>query len=321
MKAIEVSEFGDSSVLKYKEVEEPVLKDDELYVSLRAAAVNPVETYVRQGTYAQLPSLPYIPGKDGAGIVKSVGANVKTFKPGDRVFLTVDSNAQSGTYAQGISCKETEVTFLSENMSYNEGAALGSSGLTALYALKQKADIKSGDLLLIHGASGGVGTLMLQFAKLYGAKVIATAGSEEGLQVLRDLGADYVFNHHKDGYIDEIKNYGIDVIIEMLANVNLQNDLEVIGKQGKIVIVGNRGEITINPRLLMMKEATVTGLLLSNITADEVEENTKLLLSGLENGVKPVIDKVFPLNEADKAQDYIMDNRGSLGKVILSINV
>ncbi len=320
MKAIEVSEFGDSSVLKYKEVEEPVLKDDELYVSLRAAAVNPVETYVRQGTYAQLPSLPYIPGKDGAGIVKSVGANVKTFKPGDRVFLTVDSNAQSGTYAQGISCKETEVTFLPENMSYNEGAALGSSGLTALYALKQKADIKSGDLLLIHGASGGVGTLMLQFAKLYGAKVIATAGSEEGLQVLRDLGADYVFNHHKDGYIDEIKNYGIDVIIEMLANVNLQNDLEVIGKQGKIVIVGNRGEITINPRLLMMKEATVTGLLLSNITADEVEENTKLLLSGLENGVKPVIDKVFPLNEADKAQDYIMDNRGSLGKVILSIN-
>ena len=321
MKAIEVSEFGNSNVLKYKELKDPVMKDDEIYVSLKAAAVNPVETYVRQGTYAQLPSLPYIPGKDGAGIVKAVGAQVKNFKVGDRVFVTVESDTQFGTYAQAITCKATEATLLPEIMTYSQGAALGSSGLTALYALKQKAGLKSGEYILIHGATGGVGTLVLQFAKLYGAKVIATAGSEKGLEILKKLGADYVFNHHAEGYIERIpdltKDHGLDVIIEMLANVNLQKDLDAIGNNGRIVIIGNRGEVTINPRVLMMKGAHITGLMLANITPEEVEENTHLLLQGLSEGVKPVVDKVFPLEQAATAQDYIMENKGSLGKIIL----
>ncbi|MFK4951978.1 NADPH:quinone reductase [Lactococcus garvieae] len=321
MKAIEVSEFGNSNVLKYKELKDPVMKDDEIYVALKAAAVNPVETYVRQGTYAQLPSLPYIPGKDGAGIVKAVGKRVKNFKVGDRVFVTVDSDAQFETYAQAITCKATEATLLPENMTYSQGAAVGSSGLTALYALKQKAALKSGEYILVHGATGGVGTLVLQFAKLYGAKVIATAGSENGLEILKKLGADYVFNHHAEGYIKEIqdvtKNHGLDVIVEMLANVNLQKDLEVIGNNGRIVIIGNRGEVTINPRVLMMKGAHITGLMLANITPEEVEKNTQLLLQGLSEGVKPVIDKVFPLEQAARAQDYIMENKGSMGKIIL----
>lgn len=321
MKAIEVSEFGNSNVLKYKELKDPVMKDDEIYVTLKAAAVNPVETYVRQGTYAQLPSLPYIPGKDGAGIVKAVGAQVKNFKVGDRVFVTVESDAQFGTYAQAITCKATEATLLLENMTYSQGAALASSGLTALYALKQKASLKTGEYVLIHGATGGVGTLVLQFAKLYGAKVIATAGSEKGLEILKKLGADHVFNHHAEGYIERIqdltKAHGLDVIIEMLANVNLQKDLDAIGNNGRIVIIGNRGEVTINPRVLMMKGAHITGLMLANITPEEVEENTRLLLQGLSEGVKPVIDKVFPLEQAAIAQDYIMENKGSLGKIIL----
>ncbi len=321
MKAIEVTEFGSSNVLKYKEVKNPVIQEDEILVTLKAAAVNPVETYVRQGTYAQLPSLPYIPGKDGAGIVEAVGARVKKFNVGDRVFVTVETDAQFGTYAQAIICKENEATLLPESMTYRQGAAIGSSGLTALYALKQKAALKSGEYILIHGATGGVGTLALQFAKRYGAKVIATAGSKDGLELLKNLGADYVFNHHAEGYIEEIQNltkkHGLDVIIEMLANVNLPKDLEVIGNKGRIVIIGNRGEVTINPRVLMTKGAHITGLMLANITPDEVQENTALLLQGLEEGIKPVIDKVFPLDQAAIAQDYIIEIKGSLGKIVL----
>ena len=107
---------------------------------------------------------------------------MKNFKVGDRVFVTVESDAQFGTYAQAITCKATEATLLPEIMTYSQGAALVSSGLTTLYDLKQKADLKSGEYILIHGATGGVGTLVLQFAKLYGAKVIATAGSERALR-------------------------------------------------------------------------------------------------------------------------------------------
>lgn len=324
MKAIEVAAFGDSNVLEYKEVNAPDVREDEIYVALKAAAVNPVETYIRQGTYAQLPPLPYVPGKDGAGVVTAVGKRVNSFKAGDRVFLTVESDAQFGTYAEGIVCKESEATLLPQNMSFIDGAALGSSGLTALYALKQKARVQSGELVLIHGATGGVGTLALQFAKLFGAKVIATAGSDKGLDILKRLGADYVFNHREEGYSDKIKSIDkiqeVDVIIEMLANVNLQKDLELIGEQGRIVIIGNRGDVTINPRLLMMKSLTVTGLMLSSLTSEEKEENTALLLTGLKENIKPVIDKVFPLKDANKAQEYIMGSKGSLGKVVLSID-
>jgi len=324
MKAIQIVEFGGPEVLKCAEVNEPNPAASEVRVKLFAAGVNPNETYIRTGTYSfYIPELPYTPGFDGAGIVDAIGEGVTHLNVGDRVFVAaLLAKRNTGTYAQKVVCDANAVHRLPESISYEKGASLGIPALTAYRALFHRAKIKPGENVLIHGASGGVGLLAVQMAKGFGATVIGTASTDEGKALVKASGATHVLDHITEDSIDEIMSLtndrGPDVIIEFLANVNLETDLKVIAPYGRIVVVGNRGSIEINPRLAMMKEADILGLALWNALPDEYQESLHAIEAFLESGIlHPVIGDVLALEDAEKAHEQIIHNKAQ-GKIILS---
>lgn len=323
MKGITVTKFGSTDVLTYTEINLRPLAKGEVRVKLKAIGVNPVDTYIRSGVYANLPTLPYTPGSDGAGVIEAVGPEVTRVKLGDHVFTTSLGTTNTGTYAEAVICDEDSVFIFPETISFEQAASLGTTGLTAIQALHQRGNIKPGETVLIHGATGGVGTIAVQLARLAGARVIATAGSPAGETLLTSIGADFVLNHHQKDYrrrLSELTDYqGIDLLIEMLANVNLQQDFDWMAIGGRIVIVGNRGEIQINPRSIMAKDLDVKGVMLGNMSLKQRQENIARLTAALEHGVAPVIETSFPLAEASSAHEAILEQRGSLGKIILSV--
>ena len=326
MKAIEISEFGGPEVLKYKEVAEPSPNKNEVRVRLFAAGVNPNEAYIRTGTYSFfIPNLPYIPGFDGAGVVDEIDEDVNNIMVGDRVFVAaLLANRNTGTYAQKVVCDASVVHKLPDSISYEEGASLGIPALTAYRALFHRAKIKPGKTVLIHGASGGVGYLAVQMAKGIGAIVIGTASSDDGKKFIVTSGADYAIDHVNENNKEEImsitKNKGPDVIIEFLANINLETDLKIVAQYGRIVVVGNRGNIEINPRLAMIKEADILGLALWNVRPKEYNESLYAVEALLKSGLlKPKMGDVFNLENAKLAHEQIMSKK-SPGKIVLSID-
>lgn len=320
MKAIIVREFGAPDVLKLEETADLEPNENQILVKIEAAGVNPVDAYVRSGVYTKVPNLPYTPGKDAAGIVEKTGANVTKFKAGDRV-LTADS--LTGTYAEFCLCEEKHLIKLPENVSYEQGAGVFIPYATAYRALIQKAKAKAGETVLIHGASGGVGTAAIQWAVNTNLKIIGTVGSEEGRKLAFESGADEVFDHSKDGYLDEIKNTtdgkGVDIILEMLANVNLTKDFDVLAMFGRISVIGNRGSLDFNPRLTMTKDATIYGLSLFNAPANEMQEIHEAIFNGLADGfLKPHVGKTYSLAQAAEAHREVIEGK-ALGKIILKV--
>ena len=320
MKAIVVREFGAPEVMNLEEV--PILEppENQILVRVHAAGVNPVDSYIRSGTYAQKPDLPYTPGKDGAGIIEKIGANVTKFKVGDRI-LTADSI--SGTYAEFCLCAETNLIKLPENVSFEQGAGVFVPYATAYRALFQKAKAVKGETVLIHGASGGVGIAAIQWAKNAGLTVIGTASSEQGKNLVKEQGADFVFDHSDDNYLDEIleitNGKGVEVILEMLANVNLQKDFEVLAKFGRISIIGNRGSLEFNPRAIMGKDASVFGLSLFSAPDAEMNEMHTAIYDGLSAGfLNPVVGKTFSLEQAVDAHRAVIEEK-AFGKIVLKI--
>ena len=318
MKAIRVHEFGGPEVLRLEEQPMPQPGPDELLVRIHAIGINPVETYIRAGTYARLPELPYAPGNDGAGVVEQVGANVSEFKSGDRVYT---SGSISGTYAEFALCKKEQVHPLPAKVSFAQGAAMGTPYATAYRGLVQRAGAKSGETVLVHGASGGVGTAAVQLARARGLHVFGTAGSEEGLKLVREQGAHEVFDHGAPDHFQQIMKatggHGVDVIVEMLANVNLGKDLTILAKGGRVVIIGSRGPVEINPRDTMQHEADVRGMILPNTPPREMASIHAALVADLENGtLRPVIGKEFALADAAEAHRAVM-KPGATGKIVL----
>src|SRR5438034_6888854 len=201
MKAIRVHEFGGPEVLRVEEVPTPEPGPGEVLVRMHAIGVNPVETYIRAGTYAYKPALPYAPGNDGAGVVEQVGPDVHQFKPGDRVYT---AGSLSGTYAEFALCRAEQVHPLPANVSFAQGAAMGTPYATAYRGLFQRADAKSGETVLVHGASGGVGTAAVQLARARGLRVFGTAGTEEGRELAREQGAHDVFDHRAPDQFEQM---------------------------------------------------------------------------------------------------------------------
>lgn len=326
MKAIQMSEFGGPEVLVFTDIKEPTPQKNEVRVRLYAAGVNPNETYVRTGAYAfYIPTLPNTLGFDGAGIIDAIGSDVEHLKVGDRVFVAaLLAERNTGTYAQKVVCDETCVNKLPSNISFKEGASLGIPALAAYRALFQRAKIKPDDVILIHGATGGVGILAVQMACSIGATVIGTAGTEKGKAMVMEAGAKYALNHLTEDNMDEIlkltDNKGPNVIIEFLANKNLVTDLKVIAQYGRIVIVGNRGDINLEPRLAMIKEADLLGMAIWNATAAEYKESLRAIEGLLESGVlHPQIGMEYSLEDARKAHIDIM-SKNALGKMVLNID-
>ncbi len=318
MKAIVVREYGEPEVMKVEEVETPVPSGDEVLVKIEAAGINPVDTYLRSGIHAKAPKLPYTPGKDGAGTVESIGEAAKKFKPGDRVYT---SDTLTGTYAEYALCNEDQLGRLPENVSFKEGAGIWTPYATSYRALFQKAAARPGETVLVHGASGGVGTAAVQWAKAAGLTVVGTASSDEGKQLVLDSGADAVFDHLEDDHFDEVRAFaggsGVDVIIEMLANVNLERDFECLAMFGRIVVVGSRGNIQFTPRLAMTKDATIHGMSLFNSTQHERDDIHAAIFKGLSEGkLRPHVRMAFPLENAPNAHHEVIEAK-ALGKMIL----
>jgi len=318
MKAILVREFGGTEVLKLEEVPTPKPAAGQVLVRIHAAGVNPYDTYMRAGTYAVKPPLPYTPGSDAAGVIEAIGDGVKKVKPGDRVYT---AKTVTGAYAQYALALEEQVHSLSEKINFGQGAGLWVPYGTAYHALHHSAEACASETVLVHGASGGVGSAAVQMARAMGLTVFGTASTRKGVDLVRREGAHQVFDHSKAGYQEEILKAtggrGVDIVLEMLANVNLSADLKLLAINGRVIIIGNRGEITINPRDLMLRRASARGFTLWAITPMEEAEIHAGLIAGLENGtLRPVVGKELPLAEAARAHKEILEP-GAAGKTVL----
>lgn len=319
MKAIQVRAFGGPEVLELCDGPDLQPGPGQVVVRMMAAGVNPVETYIRAGAYAKLPALPWTPGADGAGVMESVGSGVEAeFRAGQRVWV---AGSVSGTYAEAAVCDAARVFALPERVTFAQGAALGIPFSTAWRALMQRGGAKAGETVLVHGATGGVGVAVVQFAKAGGLRVLATGGSEDGRKMLAGLGADAIFDHAASDYAEAIRQAtngkGVDVIIEMLANVNLARDLLLLAPGGRIVVVGSRGNIEISPRELMLRDADIRGVMLANTPAAELAGCHAAIARGLADGrLAPVIGEVFPLHGAAQAHRTVLA-AGHRGKIVL----
>ena len=323
MKAIRVHEFGGPGALKLEDVPDPKPGPGDVVVRVRAAGVNPVDAYIVTGTYPRKPALPYTPGQDGGGEIVSVGTDVKGFKAADRVYVCGVGNtvAGAGTYAELAVCVPSQLHHLPARVSFGQGAALGVPYCTAYRALFQRANAKPGETVLVHGATGGVGIATVELAHARGLTVIGSGGTDAGLNVVREHGADVVVNHKAAGYTDEIMRAtdgkGVNLIIEMAAHVNLDRDLSLLAKHGRVVVVGNRGKTEVDMRQAMGRDAAILGMTLFNVTDAEFVEIHAGLIAGLANGtLNPVVGREIPIAEAARAHEAVMEP-GALGKIVI----
>jgi NADPH:quinone reductase len=318
MRAIRVHEFGGPEVMRLEQVPDPPPGPGEVVVRIHAAGVNPVDTYVRAGWYPAKPSLPYTPGIDAAGVVETAGQTVKNVKTGDRVYV---SGTMSGAYAELALCKATQVHPLPERVTFAQGAGVNVPYATAYRALFQRARAVPGETVMVHGASGGVGIAAVQIARAAGMTIIGTAGTERGQELVREQGAHYTLDHRAPDYLERLlaltDGRGVDVILEMLANVNLGKDLTVLAPAGRVVVIGSRGTVEIDPRAAMSRDASILGMSISNASERELASIHAALIAGLENGtLRPIVGKELKLAEAPQAHKAVMEP-GAYGKIVL----
>lgn len=309
MRAISVQEFGGPEVMNCTEVELPAPGPGEARVRVEAAGINPVDTYIRSGAYGRLPDLPYTPGRDGAGVVLEVGPDYDGPPVGERVYLV---ESVTGTYAQEAICKQSQLYPLPAEATFSQGAAIGIPYTTAYYALFLKGLARPGQRVLIHGGSGGVGLAAVQLANALGMTVIATAGTEEGRDLILGNGGEVALPHSESSFAGPY-----DLIVEMLANKNLDRDLDMLKPRGRVVVVGNRGPTEVDARKTMTRDLTICGLALVNATAEERVQAQAAIGAGLANGtLKPVIREEMSLEDAPLAHKLVMEP-GAGGKIVL----
>ncbi|KAJ9584619.1 hypothetical protein L9F63_021037, partial [Diploptera punctata] len=318
MRALQINKFGGPETLKIQEIPIPSVGDSDVLIRVHAAGINPVDTYIREGAYATLPKLPAILGKEIAGLVEETG---KSVRKGDRVFAWLPEN---GGYAEYVTTNKENVYPLSEKLTFSQGSGLYVPYFTAYRALITKCKVKPGEVLLVHGASGAVGVAAVQIAKAYDLIVAGTAGTIEGMELVKKIGADHVFNHKEKGYLNNavaaIGGQGFNVVLENLANVNLGADLTVLNQHARVAIVGSRGTVEVNPRSLMLTEGCVIGVMLAGATKDEIKESAEVILQGIEDGwVNPVIAQEYTLEEAAQAHHDIIHNSGARGKLVFKL--
>lgn len=317
MKAIRVHAFGDPEVMRLEEVPDPAPAAGQVLVAVRAIGVNPVDTYIRAGRYGPRP-FPFTPGFDAAGVVEAVGTGVTHVKPGDRVYL---SRPLTGSYAEKVLVEPHSVYALPEHVTFAQGAALGVPYGTAHRAFFHRGGAQPGETVLVHGATGGVGIAAVQMARAHGCTVIGTGGSDAGRALAAREGAHHVLDHARPDYLEQVPQLtggrGVDLILEMLANVNLAKDLTLLAKRGRVVVVGSRGRIEIDPRDTMSRDADIRGMTLMNAEPAELVAMHAEIRAGLENRtLRPVVDHELPLARAVEAHRDVMEG-GAHGKIVL----
>lgn len=320
MRAVVVREFGPPGVMRIEQVPIPVCGPgtDQVLVRVMAAGINPVDTYLRAGMYPKLPTLPMTPGMDGAGVVEQ--SNSPRLLPGTRVYI---GRSLSGTYAEFALCQASQVHVLPDALSFAQGAGVHVPYWTAMQAIVQKARAVPGEWMLVHGASGGVGLAAVQIGRQHGLRIIATAGSIDGIELLGSQGADHVLNHHDPDLARQVQaltSYpegGVNIVLEMLAHVNLEKDLSLMAMRGRIVVIGNRGRIEINPRDAMSRDAAILGMSMMNASEEERAGLARLVGAGLASGaLTPVVRKEMPLTQAAAGHELVLQ-QGAAGKIVL----
>jgi NADPH2:quinone reductase len=317
MKAIRIHQFGDPDVLKVEDVPVPAVAAGQVRVAVKSIGVNPVDTYIRAGKYGPR-AFPFTPGFDAAGVVEAVGDGVTNVKPGDRVYV---SRTISGAYAEQTLVEAANVYPLPANIDFDGGAALGVPYGTAYRALHHRGRAMPAETVLVHGATGGVGIAAVQMARAHGCVVIATGGSAPGRLLIEQQGAHHVLDHHDATSMAELADItqgrGVDLVLEMLANVNLAKDLAMLARNGRVVVIGSRGKIEIDPRDTMSRDADIRGMTLMNATTPELTQIHMAIRAGLENGsLRPIIEQRLPLMDAAKAHAEVMEG-SSHGKIVL----
>ena len=322
MKAICVRKTGGPEVLVLEDVPDPVPGEGQVLVRIHAAGVNPVDVYIRSASQGRTPALPYVPGLDGAGVVEAVGPGVAGWSVGDRVYLSgTAATPLNGTYAERALCTPAHVHPLPPCLSFSQGAAVNVAYATAYRSIVDRAGARPGETILVHGGSGGVGVAAVQIARAMGLRVFATAGTDRGRSLVMDQGAHEAFDHRSPEYLAAILaatgSRGVDVIIEMLANVNLDKDLGLLARNGRVVVVGNRGRAEIDARQTMGRDAAILGMTLMNATPEDRLRIHAALDAGLANGtLTPVVGREIPLAEAAAAHVAVMEP-GAYGKIVL----
>jgi len=319
MKAMQIQEYGPASALALTEAPQPTPAADQVLVKVGAAGVNPVDTYIRSGTNNYTANFPHTPGSDGAGTITAIGSDVTEFAVGQRVYF---SRNLSGSSAEYCVCATTHTYPLADALSFEEGACVGIPYTTAHRALFGRANAKTGDKVLVHGATGAVGIATVQLALAAGMDVVASAGTDDGAKLLREQGVETVIMHNEADHLAPFQSLptGFDVIIEMLANHNLDQDLKALTFGGRVAVVGNRGTVEINPRDLMARDAAVFGVALANVKPAELALIAKALKPLFEKGVlKPVIRRNYELTELAQAHEDVLKS-GALGNLVVRVS-
>lgn len=320
MKAMRIHQHGPVDQLQLEPIAEFKPGPGEALIQMHAAGVNPVDHYTCAGINGYSAHLPYTPGRDGAGVITALGEGSRHFKEGDRVYC---AGTITGSFAHYALCDIDQLFHLPEQCSYATGACVGIPYGTAYRALFHSAHALPGEIILIHGASGGVGTAAVQLALSHGMTVIASAGSQEGLHLLHELGAHLVLDHRDPKHLNQIHQWthrhGADVVLEMLANQNLDQDLKILATSGRVIVIGSRGQVEINPRDLMARDASIHGVSLANVNSQALRGMHAALGAGIKSGaLKPVIRQEFSLDSAAQALGLVMQP-GAAGNLVIKI--
>jgi len=322
MKAFVVEKWCEPEEMLFTEVEDPTPSPTQVLIKIHASGVNFPDELLIQGKYQMRPKRPFIPGAEIAGEVTQVGEQVKKFKVGDKVYAA----CFLGGYSQKVAVEEKDVILMSPSMSYEEAAGFVVTYQSSYFGVVVRGKLESHETLLVHAGAGGIGTAAIQIGKALGARVIATAGSEEKLQIAKKAGADEVLNYNDPNWSKKIRKElgGADVVIDPVGGDILQKSILCTNFEGRIVIVGfTSGKISEVPtNLLLLNNISLVGLFWNLYQKDhpnQIEQAVTQLHKWFEEGkTRPIIYKTFPLQEAPKALKLVT-GRKTYGKVILQI--
>jgi len=342
MNAIVFHQHGGPEVLEYKHAPDPVVRSNEVLVRVKACALNHLDLWVRRGIPGVSFPLPHIAGSDIAGEIAQIGADVTTVRIGQKVVLAPgvscgkcpacvagqDNRCRQftnlgymidGGYAEFVRAPEVNCLPYPENLSFEEAASIPLVFQTAWHMLIARAELQPGEGVLVLGAGSGVGSAAIQVAKFFGARVIATASSDEKLQKAKELGADHLINHKTQKIREEVRRItnkrGVDVVFEHVGTATWDDSLASLAAGGRLVTCGATTgyDAKVDLRFLFSRQLSLLGSYMG--TKSELQTVMKLVAAGK---LKPIVDRIFPLAEAAAAHSYL-ESSSQFGKVVLKI--
>jgi NADPH2:quinone reductase len=322
VKAVRYHECGEAGVLRWEDSPDPVPADDEVLIKVEAAGVNYADLMRRSGRYHFKTDFPAMLGTEAAGVVLKCGSDVANFADGDRVFCRTTA---AGCQAELVVAPVSEIIPIPAALSFVDAAAVPVVFLTAYHMLKTIAPVRPGETILIQAAASGVGTAAVQLAKLWGGRVLATASTDEKLDLVRRLGADECINYAKLDFVSEVMRHtsgaGVDRVLECVGGDVLLKSIDALAPGGRLMIYGRAsGDLPpLPPEQIFAKNLNVTGLNIGGQPwqqAQHREAIDEILDLVAEGKIKPVISKIFPMAQVVEVHNYLSD-RKTMGKVIL----